>query len=290
MNQFLLKIIGIDVQILEFAKLKKCEGFIVCGLIAISVFVLSILGSYYVLTYLVKDHFVDALIAFLFASIVFNFYRFTITTISWRAEEIEKPGEVHRPDMSSTIIKMIACGFFIVLISKMVELWIFSGLIERWLQKSDGGALSLYRDIDILHNHYPYTWAVTILLLSILLWPIWFRSCSNRFGNNQYESVNSMVLVYQIRKEFEWFEEKFNKLFSDKGIRSSFAFEERCYNKKDIRIVYTSYRTNYANPPFDTELKKAIVNTRGRKLKEGTSKTFFDLLDKLEQTGQKNSI
>src|SRR5690348_5625860 len=110
MTRFFLTIIGVDEYLLSSTKWEKRTGFVIAGIITTLLLPISFLSSVYLMSYLIKDIILDALIALLFSTIVFNFYRFTISSIIWRSPDWEKPSEVIPPNFSSTFIKIITCS------------------------------------------------------------------------------------------------------------------------------------------------------------------------------------
>jgi len=283
---FFLTIIGIDIYILDSTKTEKRTVFVWAGITTCLLFCLSIMSSYYMMTYLVKDYILDAVIALLFSTVLFNFYRFTISSIMWRSKKVEIPTDVRSPALSSTIIKLLTCGFFIIIVSKPIELWIFHSGIES-VFGSQTETKQLYKYFFFLHSHFPVTWVITVFILSAFLWPICFSSFIKKYGNKEYESKHYETMIGMVRTNFVWFEESYNDIFRNKHkIHCAFSYEERYYDEEHNvsnrkLVIYSAYRTQFANPPFNTILKEKIVNTKGKSMKHGTSKEFFDLIDQL---------
>lgn len=284
MRSFFFNLIGVDQYILNITKNDKQTGFILAGITIALLFLFSFFSSYYLMTYLIKNPWLDVLIAVLFSSILFNFYRFTISSIIWRSGDPEDPSNVRPPDFSSVIIKVLSCSFFVLLISKPIELLIFHNEILRWQQMGQTTGITLYGNFFILHQHFPATWIITAIFLIFFLWPLLYRSYSSKWGNKEYESKHYETLICIIRQEFEWFENHYNEIFTNKGLEIAFSFEERYYDlqhKKYSRIRWSAYRTQYADPPFNSLLKDKVVNTKGTALKEDTGRALFDFLDQL---------
>jgi len=284
---FFLNTIGVDVFILRSTKTEKRTAFVWAGITVCILFCFSLISSYYVMTYLVRDFFLDVFIAIVFSIVLFNFYRFTISSIVWRSKLIEKPTDVEPPALSSTIIKLLSCGFFIIIISKPIELWIFHAGIEANFNNAHVESKQLYKYFSVLHDRYPITWGITVLFLATFLWPICFRCLSKKYGNMEYESKHYETLINMVRYNFQLFEDSYNDIFRNQHkLHCAFSFEERYYDieQKDAKnksIVFSAYRTQFANPPFNSLLKEKVVNTKGKSIKQGTSKEFFDLIDKL---------
>lgn len=258
MKSWLLRTAGIDKNILDATKDPQYKGFLICGTACILFFVLNFYSASYLLTFLIRDLWLDILVALLYASIVFNFYRFTLSTILWRSVDFKNTNNVQPPALFTTIIRFAACGFFIIIMSKPIELSIFhTGVLAHLPTKED-----LYKDFELLHRFYPQCWLLTALFLFLFLWPLWYRSFSKKWGNEEYEKVHYAFLMRLVKIEYDRFALQYQGSFSQ--------FD-----------MAPEYNTQYDNPPFNTDLKEIIVNTKGKAMKEGQSKAFYQFLDTL---------
>ncbi len=192
-----------------------------------------------------------------------NFYRFTLGSIIWHCPDPDKPEIIEQPDLFSTIIRMGTCGFFIFLVSKPFELWILHSNVLNQLLKSKAMVSDekLYEDFAIMHQQYPFTWIITLLVLILFLWPIYFRSCSKKFGNIEYELAHNSMFIEIIKLNYSDFVFRYNDVFRKQGINAS-------------------YQTNLANPPIDKTPKQNIVNTKGEVIRESTNFELYGFLDK----------
>jgi hypothetical protein len=151
----------------------------------------------------------------------------------------------------------------------------------HWLHNGQAENGTLYQNFAMLHSHYPITWLITAAMLSIFLWPILFRSYSKKWGNREYEAKHYETLIAIVVKEFHQFEDKYNVFFKQQGLDFALSYEERYHKKEHRKFIHSAWKTQFANPPFNTVLKDRIVNTKGKELKENTSNEFFAYLDEL---------
>jgi hypothetical protein len=258
MHGFLLNLAGIDQTILRSTRNETSKGFVLCGAIALLFFLLNFLSTAYLLSYLVDNIWLDLLIAAAYATVVFNFYRFTLSSIIWRSKDFKKLEEVKPPSMISTVMRCVACGFFVIIMSKPIELFFFHTAVFRAV----GTSGKLYENFAILHEQFFITWLITLTFLSIFLWPIYYRSLSSRWGNKEYERSHFVFLMTYVQQQYELFKDHYNATLKDLKIKSE-------------------YRTQYGNAPFNTELKAITVNTQNKKLEEHNNRELCDLFETL---------
>ncbi|HMJ46920.1 MAG TPA: DUF4407 domain-containing protein [Ferruginibacter sp.] len=262
MKGFFLELGGIDKAIFDRVKDTKKYLLTGVGVVVLILFILTFFSTSYLLTFLVKDTLIDCIIAALYATVVMNFYRFTLCSTIWRIVDYKKADQIKNPNLLTTIIRLATCSFFFVLVSKPIELWLFYGKIQSHSKAI--APKNLYKSFSILHEYYPFTWLITLIILAFFLFPIYFRSYSKKWGNYEYELLHNYILLTTISKNYTRFVECYNDVFEKKGLN-------------------VKYRNYFENPPFNTRLLDSIiVNTKGKPLQEGTNQDFYNSLDEMQ--------
>lgn len=241
MLRLLCNFSGIDYYVLSLCSNATKKSFIVQSIIIFLACTLSVISAVADCHYLKAGYAISILVCSFWAFVTWNFYRYCFSSIHWMPKEFKSEEVLQPPAHVATIIKCLFVSLILFVTYQSIIVRIYDdGLLVNLKQGK-----SLLFGIKSVYHEHPEAYGIIALLVIIFSLPVYLRSLSRKFGNEEYERLHSHLWLSCIHHHYY--------LFKNETYPQTWA---ACQNAQKQYVEY------YKDPPFNTQPKVKVFSAR----------------------------